>query len=123
MLSSAHGDQLLRNSTQSILENGLCSAAQGRLLTALLEFLYGLLRKSFSALNSARSAFSCIVLVNGLPVSQHPVVSRFLKGAFQQKSPSKRLHGIWDVNQVMRFLKTFTLCLERTITLFPHGEN
>ena len=123
MLSSAHGGQLLRNSTQSILENGLCSVVQGRLLTALLEFLYGLLRKSFSALNSARSALSCIVSVDGLPVGQHPVVCRFLKGAFQQKSPSKRLHGIWDVNQVLRFLKTFTLCLERTITLFPHGEN
>ena len=32
MFSSAHGGQLLRNSTQSILKNGLCSVVQGRLL-------------------------------------------------------------------------------------------
>ena len=84
MFSSAHGGQLLRNSTQSILENGLCSVVQGRLLTALLEFLYGLLRKSFSALNSARSALSSIVSVDGLKMGQHPVVCRFLKGAFSK---------------------------------------
>ena len=84
MFSSAHGGQLLRNSTQSILENELCSVVQGRLLTVLLEFLYGLLRKSFSALNSARSALSCIVSVDGLPLGQHPVVCRVLKGAFSK---------------------------------------
>ena len=76
-------------------------------LTDVLEFLHGLLRMSYSALNSARSALSCIISVNGLPVGKHSVVCRFLKEAFQQKPPSKKLHGIWDVNQVLRFLKTF----------------
>ena len=50
-------------------------------LTAVLEFLYGLLRMPCSTLNSARSALSCTVSVD----------------------------GIWDVSQVLRFLKTFAL--------------
>ena len=60
-----------------------CSSRQiapcSRDLTAVLEFLYGLLRMPCSALNSARSALSCTVSVD----------------------------GIRDVNQVLRFLKTF----------------
>ena len=89
-------------------------------LTAVLEFLHGLLRMSYSTLNSARSALSCFVSVDGLPVGQHPVVCRFLKGAFQQKPPSKKLHGIWDVNQVLRFLKTFTPNSSLTLKELTH---
>ena len=75
---------------------------------------------SYTALNSARSALSCIVSVNGLPVGQHPVVCRFLSGAFQQKPPSKKLHGIWDVNQVLRFLKTFARNSSLTLQALAH---
>ena len=89
-------------------------------LTAVLEFLHGLLRMSYSTLNSARSALSCFVSLDGLPVGQHPVVCRFLKGAFQQKPPSKTLHGIWDVNQVLRFLKTFTPNSSLTLKELTH---
>ena len=74
----------------------------------------------YSALNSARSALSCIVSVDGLPVGQHLVVCRFLKGAFQQKPSSKKLHGTWDVNQVLRFLKTFTPNSSLTLKELTH---
>lgn len=74
----------------------------------MLEFLHTLHHLSYSALNSARSALSCIISLNGMPVGQHPVVCRFLKGSFEQKPPSNRYYGIWDVNQVLQFLKAFT---------------
>ena len=89
-------------------------------LTAVLEGLHGLLRMSYSGLNSARAALSCIVSVNRLPMGQQPVVCRFLKGAFQQKPPSKKLHGIWDVNQVLRFFKTFAPNSSLTLNEITH---
>ena len=77
-------------------------------LNNVLEFLYTLLNLSYSSLNTARSALSCIVMIDKIPVGQHPVVCRFLKGAFQQKPPGHKYYGIWNVNQVLQFLKTFS---------------
>ena len=74
----------------------------------MLEFLYTLLNLSYSSLNTARSALSCIVMIDKIPVGQHPVVCRFLKGAFEQKPPAHKYYGIWNVNQVLQFLKTFS---------------
>ena len=77
-------------------------------LNNVLEFLYTLLNLSYSSLNTARSALSCIIVIDKMPVGQHPVVCRFLKGAFELKPPSAKYYGIWDVNQVLQFLKTFS---------------
>ena len=77
-------------------------------LDNVLEFLYTLLDLSYSALNTARSALSCMVMIDKIPVGQHPIVCRFLKGAFQQKPPSPKYYGIWDINQVLQFLKNYS---------------
>lgn len=50
-----------------------------------------------------------MITIDKIPVGQHPIVCRFLKGAFEQKPPgSNRYYAIWDVNQVLQFLKTFS---------------
>ena len=77
-------------------------------LSNMLEFLYTLLNLSYSSLNTARSALSCIVLIDKIPVGRHPVVCCFLKGAFEQKPPAHNYYGIWDANQVLQFLKAFS---------------
>jgi hypothetical protein len=58
-------------------------------------------------MNTTRSALSSIISVDNIPVDQHPVVCRFLKGAFERKPPSKKYYGIWDVQIVLQFLKTY----------------
>ena len=72
-------------------------------LSNMLEFLYTLLNLSYSSLNTARSALSCIVLIDKIPVGQHPVVCCFLEGASGLKPPAHKYYGIWDVNQVCSF--------------------
>ena len=85
-----------------------CILGEGGPLSNVLEFLYTLLNLSYSSLNTARSALSCIVMIDKIPVGQHPVVCRFLIGAFEEKPLAHKYYGIEDVNQVLRFLKTLT---------------
>ena len=47
-----------------------------------------------SALITARSAFSRMISAENTLVGQHPVVHRFLNGAFGSKPPSNTCYGI-----------------------------
>ena len=87
-------------------------------LTQVLEFLYTQLHLSYSTMNTAQSALSCIIFVDNMPVGQHPLVCRFLKGVFERKPASKKYYGIWDVKTVLQFLRTFiTLKLAMLLAL------
>ena len=74
----------------------------------VLEFLHTQLHLSYSALNTARSALSCVIAIDKVPVGQHPSVCRFVKGSFERKRPSGKYYAIWDVRQVLNFLKTMS---------------
>lgn len=53
----------------------------------MLEFLAELFESVFgySAINTARSALSTIVNINNVPVGQHPLVKRFMRGIFNER--------------------------------------
>lgn len=76
-------------------------------IVEVLEFLHSQLHLSYSLLNTARSALSCIITLDQIPVGKHPLVCPFLKGAFERKPPSNRYYAICDVQTVLQFLKTF----------------
>ena len=60
---------------------------------------------SYSSLNSYRSAISSVhTRIEGLPVGQHPVVRRILKGAYNIKIPKPRYKSTWRVSQVVTWL-------------------
>ena len=69
----------------------------------VLEFLHTQLRLSCSALNTARSALSCVISIDNVPVGQHLLVCRFLKGAFERKPPSRKYYAIWDGRQMLNY--------------------
>ena len=73
--------------------------ANSHTLMDVLEFLHTQLHLS------ARSALSCVISIDNVPVGQHPLVCRFVKGAFERKPPSRKYYAIWDVRQVLNFLK------------------
>lgn len=58
----------------------------------------------YSALNTARSALSCILSVHGYPVGNHPLTVRFMKGVFNMKPSIPRYSYIWDANDVLKKL-------------------
>ena len=77
----------------------------------VLEFLTELYQSncSYSTLNSARSALSTVVILPGnISVGSHPLVARFLRGAFQTRPALPRYTSIWDVKVVLSFLKTLS---------------
>ena len=61
----------------------------------------------YSALNSARSALSALISLPGdLSIGNHPLITRFLKGVFQIWPALPRYSSIWDVNVVLKYLKS-----------------
>ena len=42
--------------------------------------------------------------IDGVSISQHPLVSRLLKGVFQTRPPLPRYQGTWDVGTVLNYM-------------------
>ena len=70
-----------------------------------LEFLRRLLKfnYSYSAINSARSALSCIF--DNPPFGELPLVTRFMKSVYNIKPHQPRYHKTWDVSTVLKYLE------------------
>jgi len=63
----------------------------------------------YSALNTARCALSSfLVIPGGHTVGTHPLISRFMKGAFQLRPALPRYTAIWDVKIVLDYLQTLS---------------
>ena len=61
----------------------------------------------YCSLNSYRSAISSVhTKVDGYRVSEHPLVARLLRGAFNQHPSQPQYETTWDVAQVTQYLET-----------------
>lgn len=82
----------------------------------MLEFLLTLFKTGlksntglgYSAINTARSAISALVYIDGKPAGQHPLVCRFLKAVFNERPSLPRYNSVWDVNKVLHYLVTLS---------------
>jgi hypothetical protein len=75
-----------------------------------LTFLQVLIKKGlgYSALNTARSALSSIIILpNGILFGAHPDVKLYMKGAYNAKPPTPKYVSTWDPNQVLTLLQTW----------------
>lgn len=75
----------------------------------VLVFLHGLFNQglSYSTINTARSAISNIAFQDekqGLPIGQHPLVCRYLKGVFNKIKPVPKYNNIWPVDTALDYL-------------------
>ncbi len=62
---------------------------------------------SYSALNTARSALSTVISISGCQTfGTHPLVTRFMKGVYEELKPQPKYTQIWDVSTVLRHLAT-----------------
>ncbi len=71
---------------------------------------------SYSAINSARSALSALLTPkDGMAFGEHRLVCRFLKGVFEIKPSLPKYMEIWDVEQVLTYLRSlnFELSLKQ----------
>ena len=76
-----------------------------------LEFLQTLVDagKSYSYVNSARSALSAILIMNnGQQFGEMNLVKQFMKGVYNLRPPNPRYTEVWDPDQVLRLLKKWS---------------
>lgn len=60
---------------------------------------------NYSTMNTARSALSCFITVNGHTLGNHPLIKRFMKGVFHNRPVFPRYQQTWDVNKVLNYLE------------------
>lgn len=75
-----------------------------------LDFLASLFttgRLQYRSINTIRSAVSMThVHIEGVPMGQHPLVSRMLKGMYNSRPPQPRYTSTWDVDIMIRYLSS-----------------
>ena len=74
---------------------------------------------SYSAINTARSAFSAAVELADSPytVGEHALIKRLVKATFQSRPPLPRYQSTWDVSTVLSLLKTWSPAKELNLKL------
>ena len=74
----------------------------------IINFLAHLFKEGYQyrSLNYYRSAISAVhSKVDGQSVGQHPLVTRILKGVYNERPPLARYSTFWDVGVVLRYLR------------------
>ena len=62
--------------------------------------------KQYRSVNCYHSAiYSTHLPIEGIPVGQHPLVIRLLKGAFNLRPPKPQCSQTWDVSLMLTFLR------------------
>ena len=72
----------------------------------VLLFLYDLFQSGveYSVMSSARFSLSTIINIDGVPVRQDPVITRFMKGVFNIKPALPKHNFTWDVGIVITYI-------------------
>ena len=73
-------------------------------INQILLFLYDLFQSGvgYSVMNTARSSLSTFINIDGVPVGQHPVITRFMKGFMKVIKPAlPKYNFTWDVGIVI----------------------
>ena len=74
----------------------------------ILNFLAELFEQGFQyrLLNAYRSAISSVhEKIDGIQVGKHPIVSRMLKGVFNERPPRPKYESVWKVDQVLTMFR------------------
>ena len=79
----------------------------------LLDYLLQEFRKekgrSYSSMNTIRSAISSISYIDDKPAGKHPLVSRLMRAVFQQRPSFSRCQSIWDPDLILNYIKSLSL--------------
>ena len=64
----------------------------------------------YSAIATARSALSTFITLDQVPLGQHPIVSRLIKGIFTSRPALPKTNVTWDPDIVLSYLKRLSPC-------------
>ena len=77
-------------------------------LNTILEYLTEMYDqgREYSTINGHRSAISLYhPLIDGIQVGKHPTTRQLLKAISNKRPPQPRLAAVWDVQQVIKYIK------------------
>ncbi len=75
-----------------------------------------------SGINTARSALSTFLFINGNTAGSHPEVSRFMKGIIGLKPPMPKYPQTWDLDIMLKYLKSKHMWPLSTLNLLNLGK-
>ena len=75
-------------------------------VTEVMKFLHSLKSKgsSYSITNSARSALSAFIILEGIEAGKHPLICRYMKGLCNINPSLPKYSLTWDVGTVVKYL-------------------
>ena len=103
-----------------------CEAEQISVLSPsvgqVLHYLWKLFQDGlgYSAINTARSALSAVIEINGAPVGHHALIKRFVRAAFQQHPALPKNTVVWDADIVLTYLRSLSPVKLIPIKLLTH---
>ena len=71
----------------------------------------------YSAISTARSALATFITVDNIPLGQHPIVSRLIKGIFTSRPAIPKCNIVWDTEIVLKYLKRLSPCHKLNISV------
>ena len=77
--------------------------------------------KQYCTINTLHSAISMTHNeIDGIRVGQHPLVSHFLKGVYNNHQPAPKYFSTWDVNVVLNYISNLPDNKELSFQLLSH---
>ena len=75
----------------------------------------------YSSVNAYRSAISSVHdKVDGVDVGQHPIITRLLKGVYNDRPPLPRYTNTWDVQTVLNYIESLGCSEELSLKLLTY---
>ena len=86
------------------------------LLQEILNFLTAQSKKlGYNSVASARSALSSFIMIDGKRLGEHPIISRFMTGIFNQKPAFPRYKETWNPQIVLAHLRGYPAAHELSL--------
>ena len=91
-------------------------------IAQVIDFLTKLYQRNlgYSAINTARSSLSTFITIAEIPVGQHPLVKRFLKGVFNERPALPKYNTTWDAQLMLDYLRTLSPVSKLSLKLLSH---
>ena len=71
----------------------------------------------YSAISTARSALATFITIDQVPLGQHPIISRLIKGIFTSRPALPKTNVTWDPDIVLSYLKRLSPCYKLNLSV------
>ena len=70
-----------------------------------------------SAISTARSALATFISIDNVPLGQHPIITRLIKGIYTSRPAIPKNTIVWDTEIILTYLKRLSPCKKLNISV------